>query len=57
MPEVQEVVGLEEIVVVHIEQLPLDEKPLVSWEERVQEADYGDPLAGLHLTLKWLHSA
>lgn len=30
MQEVQEVVGLEEILEVHIEQLPLDEKPLVS---------------------------
>lgn len=34
MQEVQEVVGLEEIVVVvHIEQLPLDEMHLASWEE------------------------
>lgn len=52
MQGVQEVVGSEEIGVVHREQLPLDEKPLASWEEQAQEVNYEDLLASLHLRLK-----
>lgn len=48
---------MQEIEVVHIEQLPLGEKPLVSWREQAQEADFEDLLVGLHLRLEWQHSA
>lgn len=57
MQEVQEVVGSEEIGVMHREQLTLDEKPLVSWEEQAQEVNYEDLLVSLHLRPKWQHSA
>lgn len=57
MQEVQEVEGLEEIGVEHIEQLPRDDKPLVSWEEQAQEANYEDLLVSLHLKREWQHSA
>lgn len=57
MQEVQGVVGSEEIGVVHIEQLPLDDKPLVSCEEQAQEANCEDLLVSLHPKLEWQHSA
>lgn len=42
---------------VYIEQLPLDEKPLVSCEEKAREANYEGLLVSLHLRLEWQHSA
>lgn len=52
MQVVQEVVGSAEIGVVYIEQLPLNEKPLVSLEGQAQEANYEDLLVSLHLRLE-----